>query len=97
MRRALILVLASVASAKDPPPQCEGFGSCLMTGNIGAAVAHGVKEAAALVSARAARRKAVRLLLLRECESWFIIYKCTFSSVWVGPVSRHGLREWFRV
>ena len=47
MRRALILVLASVASAKDPPPQCEGFGSCLMTGNIGAAVAHGVKEAAA--------------------------------------------------
>ena len=46
MRRALILVLASAASAEDPPPQCEGFGSCLATGNIGRAVAHGLKDAA---------------------------------------------------
>ena len=35
MRALVLAVLASAASAKDPPPQCEGFGSCLMTGNIG--------------------------------------------------------------
>ena len=46
MRALVLAVLASVASAKDPPPQCEGFGSCLMTGKIGRAVAHGVKDAA---------------------------------------------------
>ena len=47
MRRALVLAVLAVASAEDPPPQCEGFGSCIMTGNIGRAFAHGAKDAAA--------------------------------------------------